>query len=98
MTILVKLGRAYYNQGFVNIPTRCSDFFGSNLSEIKVFLNGENSNPLTAYINRTAQATKSPRIMMGYSFTKWVQSKYKLGDTIKIELLCENINTSILIR
>ena len=98
MTILGKLGIAYYNQGFVNVPMRYSDFFGPDLSEIKVYFDEWNSNPITAYINRTAQPVHSPRIMMGTSYTKWVQSKYKQGDKIKIELQSENHNSSILIR
>ena len=98
MVILIKLGIAYYNQGFINIPTRYSELFGTNMSEIKVHLDEWSSAPLVAYINRTAQVTKAPRIMMGAGYTEWVQSKYKIGDKIKIELQSEKNTKSILIR
>jgi hypothetical protein len=97
MDILVKLGVAYYTQGFVNIKKRYEDYFGGDQSEIIIYLGTWTSEPFAARINRRAQIIGTPRIMMGTRYTEYVKANHKLGETIKIEFMNPNYPNSILI-
>lgn len=98
MTIIVKLGVAYFNQGFVYIENTYSKYFGNHDEIIKVYLGSWNSTPIDGRLNRKDQNSHSPRVMMGVPFRNWVQAHYKQGDQIKIELLNPKYPNAILIR
>ena len=72
--------------------------FGQNNSIIIVYLGSWNQIPIEARIDRTAQPTSTPRIMMGTFYTTWVQQNHRQGDNLIIEILNSNYPNSILIR
>ena len=98
MIFTVRLGIAYYNQGFINIKQRYQEYFGDDGSLIIVYFGSWNSTPLEANINRRAQPTGTPRIMMGVFFTNWVQQNHQQGENLIVEILNPNFPNSILIR
>ena len=98
----IKLGIAYYNQGFFNISKLNSEKFGSDTSVIEIQLGDNPKNIIKAYINRTANLNGTPRIMGGKLMTSWIQKNYKQNDILKVEILSptsiklsEKVKTSI---
>lgn len=83
--IHIKLGFAYYNQGFFNIDTYYSDKFGAHGSTIYIQF-GDNGEVIKGYVNRTANPNMTPRIMIGKKYTEWVKKNYKIGDILTVEL------------
>jgi len=83
--IKILLGEAHYNQGFFNIRQTFSNMFGKDRSLIFIQL-GDNSEIIEGYINRTANPNKTPRIMIGNTYTNWIQKNYVKGDILTIEL------------
>jgi|688.fasta_scaffold1061649_2 hypothetical protein len=98
MIFNITIGTAYFNQGFVNIQKRYSEYFGLNNALILVYLGSWDEVPFEARINRTAQPSGSPRIMMGNLYTTWVHQNHRLGDNLICEILNPNCTNSILIR
>ena len=98
MTIKIKLGEAYFNNGFIYIRKKYQDYIGIHGSYINVFLGTWDSNPIISKINRTAQSSNSPRIMIGSDFTNWVQSNHNKGDYLSVEILNSNYPNAILIK
>ena len=86
-TIEVKLGKAYYNQGFFNISQKYSDNFGADKALIKIQLGDNSKNIIQGYINRTANNNGTPRIMGGKTLSDWIQNNYKQGDNLKVDIL-----------
>jgi hypothetical protein len=84
----LKLGKAYYNQGFFNVPIALSNNFASHSEEIEIYT-GANEEPIIGYINRTANTNSTPRIMGGKDLRNWIMSNFKLGEHFKV-----NINTT----
>lgn len=97
MVFNITLGVAYYSQGFINIKQRYNEYFGQNNSIITVYLGSWNEIPIEARIDRTAQPTGTPRIMMGIFYTTWVQQNHRQGDDLIIEILNPTYPNSILI-
>jgi hypothetical protein len=97
MTFNIRLGAAFYNQGFIYIKKRYQEYFGSHDSNIKIYLGSWNEVPLEGRINRTAQPSGSPRIMMGITYTNWVQINHQQGENLTVEILNPNHPNSILI-
>lgn len=98
MTFIITLGTAYFNQGFINIKVRYNDYFGPHNSIINVYLGSWGVVPFEARINRTAQPLGTPRIMMGYNYTHWVQQNHIQGENLICEILNPNYPNSILLR
>lgn len=86
-TIEVKLGKAYYNQGFFNISQKYSDNFGADKALIKIQLGDNSKNIIQGYINRTANNNGTPRIMGRKKLSDWIQNNYKQGDNLKVDIL-----------
>lgn len=86
MQFRVRLGIAYYNQGFFNIGVVYSNYFGEHGSPINIQL-GNNKEVIAGYINRTANRNGTPRIMIGKTYTEWVQSKFKQGEYMRITII-----------
>ena len=84
--IKIKLGIAYYNQGFFNIRKKYEDEFGENQSKLTIIL-GESGKEIEATINRTANPNQTPRIMAGKEYTVWIQENFKMGDFLKVEIV-----------
>lgn len=60
--------------------------FGEDMSRIFIQL-GDNLEVIDGYINRTANPNKTPRIMIGIKYTKWIQMNYLKGDILTIEVI-----------
>jgi len=82
----VKIGEAYYNQGFFNVGIRDADYLGPENAEISLRL-GKNGREISARINRRANGNETPRIMCGTDYRDWVQQTYKMGDNFSVEIL-----------
>lgn len=98
MIIKIRLGEAYYKNGFIYFKKEYQDHFGDHDSYVNVCLGNWNSVPLKAKINRNAQPSHSPRLMMGSEFTKWIQTNYNLGEFVSVEILNPKYPNSILMR
>ena len=90
--IIVKIGEAYYNQRFFNIRKKYSELFAKNhLEPIKIQLGENIEKIIIGKINRTANSTGAPRIIMtgidGIEYENWVQENFKMGDIFKVEII-----------
>lgn len=98
MVLTVKLGVAYFNQGFINIQKRYSEYFGNDNEIIKIHLGTWDEVIIEGRINRTAQNSGAPRIIMGSKFTTWVQKNYNFNEIITIVILNPQYPNKILIK
>ncbi len=89
-TMQIRLGIAFYNQGFFNIRVQYSDLFGDDKSAIKIQLGKDSQNYLTTYVNRTANINQTPRIMGGTKCRDWFQSNFNMGDSFNVTMLAED--------
>jgi hypothetical protein len=83
----VKLGIAYYNQGFFNVSKKYSEYFGADKSLIEIQLGEKSNNFIQGYINRTANNNGTPRIMGGKTLSDWIQKNYKQNEILKVDIL-----------
>ncbi|WP_293300912.1 hypothetical protein [Pedobacter sp. UBA4863] len=65
--------------------------FDQHNEKIKVKL-GQNGNEAKyqSYINREFNKNKTLSIYIGEEYTNWVQANFKLGDTMKVEIVNPN--------
>lgn len=97
MEIIIKIGSAYYSQGFINIKKRYQEYFGDDNSDIKIYLGSWNTESFNAKINRRAQLNGTPRIMMGIKYTEYVQRFHKKGELLKLYLDNDKYPNSLLV-
>lgn len=76
----IKLGEAYYNQGFMNPGVRASDFLGGQNEESTLTLPGNII--LKSKIDRTANGNNSVRIYFGKDLADWYQKNYTIKDNL----------------
>ena len=88
-TIAIKLGIAYYNQGFFNISQQYSEKIGADKAILNLQLGNDSTNIIEGYINRTANTNGTPRIMGGKTLTDWIQKNYEQNDIMKVDILTE---------
>lgn len=86
-TLEIKLGYAYYNQGFFNISKPNSKFFGNDKMAIEIQLGKSPTKIISGYINRTANTNGTPRIMGGKEFRDWVQKNFTQNEIMKVNIL-----------
>lgn len=89
MIIDIKLGTAYYYQGFFNIRHAYTHLIAEDEEPINIQL-GANDEKIQGFINRTANNNKTPRIMAGVPYRQWVQANFMLEDTMKVEIVSPN--------
>jgi len=85
---LIKLGKAYYNQGFFNIRVDHERYFDGDGAYINIFLE-DDPEPIRARIDRRANPNGVPRIMAGKRYRDWAQSNFRIGDKFCIRLLSD---------
>lgn len=91
MIIYIKLGIANYLQGyFINIKKENDDLIGMHNEQITFQLGKNDATKYEGKINRTATPIKTPRLMLGPIYKNWVQANFKLGDTMKVEIVNQN--------
>ncbi len=90
-SFIVTIGKAYYFDGFFNVRVKHSELFGKDLSDILIQL-GENSEIYCqgAYVNRTANTNKTPRIMAGKVYRNWIKENFVQGDIFKVRIIESN--------
>jgi ribonuclease VapC len=81
----LKLGSAYYKQGFFNVPVSCEQYVGAHDSKVELRLEGV-ARTTVGRVNRKANANRTPRIMGGPSLRTWFQSRFKQGDVLRVEI------------
>lgn len=86
-TFDVKLGEAYYNQGFFNVTQKYSDKFGADKALIEIQLGDNPKNTIEGYINRTANSNGTPRIMGGKTLSNWIQKNYEQDEYLRVDIL-----------
>lgn len=86
-TFEVKLGKAYYTQGFFNVSRDYSDNFGADKALIEIQLGDKSKNVVQGYINRTANINGTPRIMGGKTLSDWIQKNFKQDDILIVDIL-----------
>ena len=82
----LQLQIAYYNHGFINVPTKYSREFGVDKDEMKFFIKDYN-NPIIGSINRNANSTGTPRLMGRKEFTKQIKENFIQGQFIEVTIL-----------
>jgi len=85
-TFEIKVGKAYYNQGFFNVSVKHNNFFGGDGEIIEIQLGNNPENIINGYINRTANPNHTPRIMVGIDYTNWIQQHFQQGDTLRVDV------------
>ena len=81
----LKLGSAYYKQGFFNVPVSCEQYLGAHDANVELLLEGI-SRIAAGRVNRKANANGTPRIMGGPPLRRWFQSRFKQGDLLRVEI------------
>lgn len=81
----LKLGSAYYKQGFFNVPVSCEQYVGAHDTKVELLLEGV-ARTAAGRVNRKANANRTPRIMGGPSLGSWFQSRFKQGDILQVEI------------
>jgi len=85
----VTIGKAYFNQGFVNVPVSFARYFGRHGEPIEIHASGLRG-VVVGKINRTVNPNDTPRIMGGVRIRDWIQSHVRQGQSLKITVLGPN--------
>lgn len=80
----------YWRKGFFNVPVASSQNFGKDGENIKIVLR-DGMSSITAMINRTANKSRSPRIMGGTELRQYFQLNYTIGDIVDFEIITQNM-------
>ena len=83
----LKLGRAYYNQGFFNVTVAFDKFVRPDEGPVTLSLDGYGG--IDAKVNRSANPNGTARVMGGNSLRKkslgdWFRRMYSEGDTVPV--------------
>lgn len=79
----------YWKRGFFNVSVSSSDEFSHDGDNLTI-VNHDGTVILTALINRTANKSKTPRIMGGVGLREFFQENYKIDDIISYRMLSKN--------
>lgn len=82
----VRLGKAYWDQGFFNVGVKYESLFGKHQSPLDIFL-GSDNRAIVGYVNRTANPNGTPRIMAPVAMKEWFHRNSKLGGTVIVEVI-----------
>lgn len=85
MIIFIKLGIAYFTQGFF-IRLINQHIIGLQ-GELITALLGVNEEVIEGWINHNVNYNNTLRIMLGVRYTSWVQENYELGDMMKVKIV-----------
>lgn len=80
VTFPIRLGKTYYNQGFINPGVEASEALGQHDDPVIIYL-GSETEQVDSFINRTANKNGSVRIIGdNASIAKWFQKHFQLED------------------
>lgn len=86
-SIEVILWPAYYYQGFFNVRRKYSDRFGKDQEIIKIQLGDNSDKFIHGVIDRKANTNGTPRIRGRKELTEWIQSNFKQGDVLLVDII-----------
>jgi hypothetical protein len=84
----IKLGEAYYNQGFMNPGVKASDYLGDHNEQVILILPG--GKELKSRIDRNANPNGSVRIYFGQQLSNWFQQNYRFGGSLTASVRQKN--------
>jgi len=87
---VVRIGKAYYSQGFFNVPVVSSEQFDRDGASITILV-GADERRITGRINRTANSTKTPRIMGGTLLRDWIQDSVGMGNLLHVTVSSKKV-------
>lgn len=87
-TFEVKLGKAYWDQGFFNVRVKDDELFGNDNKPLNIFL-GDEPRAIVGYVNRRANPNGTPRIMAPVAMKEWMRRSAKLGGTILVDVFVD---------
>lgn len=76
----IKLGDAYFNQGYMNPGVKASDYLGDHNEQVILVL--PSGQELNSRIDRNANGNGSVRIYFGKELSNWYQQHYQFGDSL----------------
>lgn len=76
----IKLGEAYYNQGYMNPGIKASDYLGDHGDTVNLVL--PNNKILISTIDRNANGNGSVRVYFGKDLYQWYQDNCNYGDVL----------------
>lgn len=85
LRIAIKLGKAYFSQGFFNIGVQFEKYFGAEGSNVDIYLD-DDPVPIHARVDRHSNPNGTPRIMAGTRYRDWVQSNLRIGDKVQVQI------------
>lgn len=81
--MVLVLQQTYFNQGFFNVPVDHQRHFGNDLEKIDMYCGAERLH-VAGYINRTANANGTPRIMGGAQLKRWMQKSSRVMGEVDV--------------
>lgn len=84
------MARTYWKRGFFNVSALSSDAFPDDGDTITI-LSQDGDKKFSAIINRTANKSKTPRVMGGEGLRRFFQENYKVNEVISYQMLSKNI-------
>jgi hypothetical protein len=78
------LHKAYFTQGFFNVPVDHDRFVRSKEGPVEIHLGADS---FDAKVNRTANRNGTARIMGGVPLRDWFQSEFSIRETVQVEFL-----------
>lgn len=83
------LGKSYYERGFFNLKTSYSNLVGEDKTDIKIILIGKNKEEkiIPAKINRTANSSKTARIVGNKALKIWFKDNIDINNQLKITFI-----------
>ena len=85
-TFVVRVGKAYFRQGFFNVPIDHTHDFPADGRVVEIQLQRSGS-LLRAKVNRRANSNGTPRIMGGIGLRDWFRGTVQIGASIRVRVL-----------
>ena len=86
VTFKVKLGSAYYKQGFFNVSVSYQQYFANDGDSLEIICDGKH---FDGYINRRCNNTYAPRVFGSTVLRDWFQKNFKQGDDVLVKVDCK---------
>lgn len=86
----IKLGQAYFDQGFINPGVDASQHLGADGEYLQVLF-GDGSDPALSRINRRANPSGGVRVVgRNRQIAEWFQRHFQMGDTVEARVIAPN--------
>jgi hypothetical protein len=86
----IKLGQAYFQQGFINPGVEASQHLGSDGEPLQVLFD-DGTEPVMSRINRTANPSGGVRVVgRNRQIAEWFQRHFRMGDAVEAQVVDAN--------